>query len=216
MLTTGVLISCAVAAGCPPRASGVSPRGLHRTAVHTPARASLLLRGGAVRDKAKRRVGTRSDARLVAYAPVGRSGDFGRRASDDKPAEGSEDNPVDTWVLACGLGWLYGLGCIVGPFFGVGVGVVFPTGVVAGAGAGVGVVIGIGMGGGGVWGSGRGAVRGFRVGVPMSPPKLPESRELAARARAAVDALSNARGLVRERLRAVRSSNRTAAASSGV
>jgi len=59
-----------------------------------------------------------------------------------------------------------------------------------------------------VWGSGRGAVRGFKVGLPMAPPKVPEPRDIAARARAGIDALSNARELARERLRAARTRRR--------
>ena len=215
LLTVTLLANCArasltltlaaAAAGAP------LVRDAHATAVDRRA-VRPSSRGGAAAEAAA--AGLRScrarcaaDTRLVAYAPVGRSGDFGRRPSGDDAAQGG-DNPVETWVLACGLGWLYGLGCVVGPFFGVGVGLVFPTGVIAGAGAGVGVVIGIGMGGGGVWGSGRGAVQGFKVGVPMAPPKVPEARELAARARATVDALSNARGLARTRLRAAMAARR--------
>ncbi|EOD32253.1 hypothetical protein EMIHUDRAFT_202923 [Emiliania huxleyi CCMP1516] len=70
------------------------------------------------------------------------------------------------WALAGGIGWLYGIGCVLGPFYGVGVGLTFPGGILAGAGGGVGVVVGIGMGGGLVWGAGRGSVRG--LGVPSS------------------------------------------------
>ena len=66
---------------------------------------------------------------LTAYAPVGRSGDF--TPGDDKPKEGEPRN----WILAGGLGWLYGMGVCVGPFFGVGVGLSFPGGVIAGAAA---------------------------------------------------------------------------------
>ena len=51
-------------------------------------------------------------------------------------------------------------------------------------------------------------VQGFKVGVPMAPPKVPEPREIAARARAAIDALSNARQLARERLRGARTRRR--------
>ena len=171
-----------------------------------------VLRGGATQ-LAGRSTPARHTLPWAAYPAVGRTGHFDNTRKEkpwlnQKPAEGSEDNPIETWVLACGLGWLYGLGCIAGPFFGVGVGVVFPTGVIAGAGAGVGIVIGIGMGGGAVWGSGRGAVQGFKVGVPMAPPKVPEPREIAARARAGIDALRNARQLARERLRATRTRRR--------
>ena len=182
-------------------ASGVS---VSRTAL-------ARLRGGAAQLAGGSSTPARCTLPWAAYPAVGRTGHFDNTRKEkywlnkeDKPAEGSEDNPIETWVLACGLGWLYGLGCVVGPFFGVGVGVVFPGGVIAGAGAGVGLVIGIGMGGGAVWGSGRGAVQGFKVGVPMAPPKVPEPREIAARARAGIDALSNARQLARERLRAAR------------
>ena len=167
----------------------------------------VVLRGGATQLADGSSTLARHALPWAAYPAVGRTGHFDNR-HEDKSKEGSEANPVETWVLACGLGWLYGLGCIVGPFFGVGVGIVFPTGVIAGAGAGVGVVIGIGMGGGAVWGSGRGAVRGFKVGVPMAPPTVPEPREIFARARAGIDALSNARLLARERLRAARTTRR--------
>jgi len=83
-----------------------------------------------------------------------------------------------TWALAGGVGWLYGMGAVCGPFYGVGVGLTFPGGIIAGAGAGVGIVVGIGMGGGLVWGSGRGSVAGFGVPVPMEPPTLPSWGEL--------------------------------------
>tara|TARA_B110001452_G_scaffold39589_1_gene30350 strand:+ start:570 stop:863 length:294 start_codon:yes stop_codon:yes gene_type:complete len=88
------------------------------------------------------------------------------------------------------------------------VGVVFPVGIIAGAGAGVGVVVGIGMGAGGIWGSGRGDVKGFKVGVPMAPPKVPEISEIVARARASVDAVSDVRGLARQRMRTALSRRR--------
>ena len=133
---------------------------------------------------------------LLAYAPTGRSGDF---AATKNPSE--EEDAAETLALAAGLGWLYGLGCVVGPFFGVGVGFVFPVGIIAGAGGGVGVVVGIGMGGGAVWGSGRGDVNGFKVGVPMAPPKVPELAELIDGARGGVAALRGVRGLARERMR---------------
>ena len=183
--------------------------------VSLPRAALGRLRGGAVQLAGGSSAPARCTLPLAAYPAVGRTGHFDNTRKEkywldkgDEPAGGSEDNPIETWVLACGLGWIYGLGCVAGPFFGVGVGVVFPGGVIAGAGAGVGVVIGIGMGGGAVWGSGRGAVRGFKVGLPMAPPKVPEPRELAARARAGIDALSNARELARERLRAARTRRR--------
>lgn len=105
--------------------------------------------------------------RLMAYAPVGKSGDFGTpfdAATDDGPSEGR------SFILAGGLGWLYGLGCVVGPFYGVGVGLTFPGGIIAGAGGGVGIVVGCGMGAGAVWGSGRGRVAGYTVEPPMNPP----------------------------------------------
>lgn len=99
----------------------------------------------------------------LAYASVGKSGDFGASA-------GVGDSNAQTWTFTFGLGWLYGLGVCIGPFFGTGVGLTFPGGVLAGAGGGVGVVVGIGMGGGFVWGSGRGNVQGFGVIPPMQPP----------------------------------------------
>jgi len=192
-----------------PAASGLLPGVSVRTI------ALARLRGGATQLAGGSSTPARHTVPLAAYPAVGRTGHFDNTRKEkywlnkeDKPADGSEDNPIETWVLACGLGWLYGLGCVVGPFFGVGVGVVFPGGVIAGAGAGVGLVIGIGMGGGAVWGSGRGAVQGFKVGVPMAPPKVPEPREIAARARAAIDALSNARQLARERLRGAQTRRR--------
>ena len=200
--------------------------------LHSPSAASL--RGGQRRGAASCAVQPRQAQLVAAYAPTGRSGDFGTKKASDEDGE----DPVQTWVIACGLGWLYGLGCIVGPFYGVGallsrrrtlaptlchpelsgphasfakkhsaacvfagVGVVFPVGIIAGAGAGVGVVVGIGMGAGGIWGSGRGDVKGFKVGVPMAPPKVPELSEIVARARASVDALSDVRGLARQRMR---------------
>lgn len=99
----------------------------------------------------------------LAYASVGQSGDFGGK-------KGAADDGVETWTFACGLGWLYGLGLCIGPFFGTGVGLTFPGGVIAGAGGGIGIVFGIGMGSGVVWGSGRGNVQGFGVIPPMQPP----------------------------------------------
>ena len=120
---------------------------------------------------------------LTAYAPVGRSGDF--TPGDDKPKEGEPRN----WILAGGLGWLYGMGVCVGPFFGVGVGLSFPGGVIAGAGGGVGVVVGIGMSGGLVWGTGRGQVSGFGVPTPMAPPQLPSLAELRRGATTRLEAL---------------------------
>ncbi|KAL1518478.1 hypothetical protein AB1Y20_002769 [Prymnesium parvum] len=103
--------------------------------------------------------------RLLAYAPVGT-----HSATGANPEEASVEVHGKTLILAAGLGWLYGLGCVVGPFYGVGVGLTFPGGVLAGAGGGVGVVIGIGMGAGAVWGSGRGHVVGYSVSPPMNPP----------------------------------------------
>jgi hypothetical protein len=120
----------------------------------------------------------------LAYASVGRSGDFGRR-------DVADDGDAQTWTFACGVGWLNGLGLCVGPFFGTGVGLTYPGGVLAGAGGGVGVVVGIGTGIGLVWGSGRGVVKGIGVTPPMQPPfanglprpaDLPSPRELARRA----------------------------------
>lgn len=106
----------------------------------------------------------RHDARRpLAYASVGQSGDFGTSRNT-----GEED--AQTWTVACGVGWLYGLGLCIGPFFGTGVGLTIPGGILAGAGGGVGIVFGIGMGGGVIWGGGRGVVKGFGVSPPMRPP----------------------------------------------
>ena len=125
----------------------------------------------------------------LAYASVGRSGDFGGKKVND-------DDDAQTWTFAFGAGWLYGLGLCIGPFFGVGVGLTIPGGVLAGAGGGVGVVIGVGMGGGVLWGSGRGAVKGFGVIPPMKPPfadgiprpaDLPSPGELLKRAEDTID-----------------------------
>lgn len=126
----------------------------------------------------------------LAYASVGRSGDFsGSRGADS-------DDAAQTWTFTFGVGWLYGLGLCVGPFFGTGVGLTIPGGVLAGAGGGVGVVVGVGMGSGLVWGSGRGVVRGIGVIPPMTPPfaeglprlaDLPTPRELANRAADTID-----------------------------
>jgi hypothetical protein len=98
----------------------------------------------------------------LAYAAVGQSGDFNREKKSDEDAE--------TWTVACGVGWLYGLGICIGPFFGTGVGLTFPGGVLAGAGGGIGIVFGIGFGSGLLWGGGRGVVKGFGVTPPMQPP----------------------------------------------
>ncbi|KAL3929313.1 MAG: hypothetical protein SGPRY_002013, partial [Prymnesium sp.] len=100
-----------------------------------------------------------------AYAPVGY-----HSATGANPEEEGELESGKTLILAAGFGWLYGLGCVIGPFYGVGVGLTFPGGVLAGAGGGVGIVIGIGAGAGGVWGSGRGSVLGYSVSPPMNPP----------------------------------------------
>ena len=83
-----------------------------------------------------------------------------------------------TWILAGGLGWIYGLGLMVGPFFGGGVGLTFPAGIVCGSGGGVGIVCGIGFGSGLVWGTGRGSITGLGVPLPMRPPTLPTLSEL--------------------------------------
>ena len=127
---------------------------------------------------------SRALSKPLAYASVGKTGDFGNKGSDDDVAT--------TWTFACGVGWLYGLGLCIGPFFGTGVGFTIPGGVLAGAGGGVGVVVGIGMGGGIVWGSGRGDIRGLGVIPPMTPPfsekglprpaDLPSPQQLARRA----------------------------------
>ena len=66
--------------------------------------------------------------RACADASVGQSGDFNRASS-------SADDGAQTWTIACGGGWLYGIGGCIGPFFGTGVGLTFPGGVLAGAGA---------------------------------------------------------------------------------
>lgn len=102
----------------------------------------------------------------LAYASVGKSGDFGRQSMT---ANGG-DMDAQTWTFAGGGGWIYGLGACIGPFFGVGVGYTIPGGILAGAGGGVGIVFGIGFGSGFVWGGGRGMVEGFGVVPPMTPP----------------------------------------------
>ena len=123
-------------------------------------------------------------ASVAAGLRAGRPlGDF--TPGDDKPKDGEPRN----WILAGGLGWLYGMGVCVGPFFGVGVGLSFPGGVIAGAGGGVGVVVGIGMSGGLVWGTGRGQVSGFGVPTPMAPPQLPSLAELRRGATTRLEAL---------------------------
>jgi hypothetical protein len=108
----------------------------------------------------------------LAYAPVGTNSASG--ANRGETAGTRDDGPGDpdgkTIILAAGRGWLYGIGCVVGPFFGVGVGLTIPGGIIAGAGGGVGIAIGVGMGAGGIWGSGRGNVAGYEVTPPMTPP----------------------------------------------
>lgn len=99
-----------------------------------------------------------------------------------------------TWALAGGAGWLYGMGCVCGPFYGVGVGLTVPGGIIAGAGGGVGIVVGIGMGGGLVWGAGRGSVAGMGVPVQMEPPELPSLDELTSKAAEAADSFTQWRG----------------------
>ena len=101
----------------------------------------------------------------LAYASVGKSGDFGGSS-----VSSTSETDAQTWTVAGGAGWLYGLGACVGPFFGVGVGYTIPGGILAGAGGGVGVVFGIGFGSGFVWGGGRGIVEGFGIVPPMTPP----------------------------------------------
>ena len=103
----------------------------------------------------------------LAYASVGKSGDFGGTS-----AAGDDGTGAQTYTFGLGLGWLYGLGVCIGPFFGVGVGLTFPGGILAGAGGGVGIMFGIGFGSGLVWGGGRGVVQGFGVTPPMKPPFL--------------------------------------------
>ena len=126
----------------------------------------------------------------LAYASVGKSGDFGGANKD------TSEDAAQTWTFTAGVGWLYGLGICIGPFFGTGVGFTIPGGVLAGAGGGVGVVVGIGMGSGLLWGSGRGVVRGLGVIPPMTPPfaeglprpaDLPSPQELLRRAGDAID-----------------------------
>ena len=97
----------------------------------------------------------------LAYAPVGTHSATGANPDAEEDTEGK------TLILAGGLGWLYGIGCVIGPFYGVGVGLTFPGGVLAGAGGGVGVVIGVGMGAGAIWGSGRGNIAGYSVSVRL-------------------------------------------------
>lgn len=104
----------------------------------------------------------------LAYASVGQSGDFSRPAR--RPTVDDDATEPQTMTFAFGVGWLYGLGLCIGPFFGTGVGLTIPGGVLAGAGGGVGVVVGIGMGSGVVWGTGRGTVQGFGLSPPMQPP----------------------------------------------
>ena len=125
----------------------------------------------------------------LAYASVGQSGDFGNKRKDD-------EDDSQTLSFTFGLGWLYGLGLCIGPFFGTGVGLTIPGGVLAGAGGGVGVVFGVGFGSGVIWGSGRGVVQGLGVSPPMKPPfaeglprpsDLPSPAELGRRATEQID-----------------------------
>ena len=81
-----------------------------------PPPSAARFRGGQRRGAAGCAVRPRRTQLVAAYAPTGRSGDF----STKKASEDEGEDPVQTWVIACGLGWLYGLGCIVGPFYGVG------------------------------------------------------------------------------------------------
>lgn len=142
----------------------------------------------------------------LAYAPVGAHTTTGANPHHDEPIQASDGK---TLILAAGFGWLYGIGCVVGPFYGVGVGITYPGGVLAGAGGGIGVVIGIGMGAGAVWGSGRGVVAGYTASPPMHPPLIPgmmalirsknsvwggDMPELELRTRAAVDGLRKSVG----------------------
>jgi hypothetical protein len=105
------------------------------------------------------------------------------RAAKPKPRR----REPQSWALAGGAGWLYGMGCVCGPFFGVGVGLTVPGGIIAGAGGGVGIVVGIGMGGGLVWGAGRGSVAGMGLPTEMEPPELPSLDELTSKAAGAVE-----------------------------
>jgi hypothetical protein len=138
----------------------------------------------------------------LAYAPVGRSGDFG---STTATTQRSEDDEAQTWTFTFGVGWLYGIGLCIGPFFGTGVGLTFPGGVLAGAGGGVGVVVGIGAGSGIIWGSGRGIMKGVGSVPPMQPPRLselPSPPELARRAADFVDtARAQASRITKEMMR---------------
>lgn len=55
----------------------------------------------------------------------------------------------------CGLGWGYGFGCTIGPFFGTGAGIsLIPPMPVFGAGGGCGLVCGVGMSSGAMLGLG--------------------------------------------------------------
>ena len=114
---------------------------------------------------------------------------------------GAKNRDAPSWMLAGGIGWLYGLGICVGPFFGVGVGITVPGGILAGAGGGVGIVAGVGLGTGAVWGSGRGFVNGFGLPVPMSPPDVPTLPELRQYAEQQLQTFREQRAHLRERAR---------------
>ena len=125
----------------------------------------LLLATASARTLPRSPTAARRRAAPLAYASVGQSGDFG------KSRGAVDEGDAQTWTMCCGAGWLYGIGGCIGPFFGTGVGITFPGGVLAGAGGGVGIVFGIGMGSGFVWGGGRGVVKGgYGINPPMKPP----------------------------------------------
>jgi len=70
-----------------------------------------------------------------------------------------------------GLGWSYGYGCTLGPFFGTGVGVsLFPTAPIFGAGAGCGLVCGVGATTGLTLGIGKAFIAlGFNEPLTQTP-----------------------------------------------
>lgn len=79
---------------------------------------------------------------LKALEPSDRDGDAPRarealipRATRSTRAK----REPQTWALTGGVGWLYGIGCVCGPFYGIGVGLTLPGGILAGAGGGVGL-----------------------------------------------------------------------------
>ncbi|KAJ1482736.1 hypothetical protein T484DRAFT_1951591, partial [Baffinella frigidus] len=70
-----------------------------------------------------------------------------------------------------GVGWSYGYGCALGPFFGTGVGVsFFPTAPIFGAGAGCGFVCGVGASAGATLGIGKAFIAlGFNEPLTQTP-----------------------------------------------